>query len=136
MFVPLENMTRGEKEAERDQLADFLARHRNCTRERVLNDLFKPAKIGRPFTAEVTRAQMQLRVKHENFERGKRDGDICAEDMVHKKGTCAYNRAVNSYWKQCCLAAPGYETVIAPGLFTYIRGLGWIDKIPPEIILK
>lgn len=133
MFTPIENMTREEKEVERDQLVDFLARLRNTTREQVLANLFSPAKKGRSFASTVTRSQMQLRVKWKNFEQGKLDGQICAEDMALRKGTCAYNRAATAYFSRCCFEAPGFEHIIAPGLFQRPRALGWMDNAPAEM---
>lgn len=130
MFMPIETMTREEKQAEIDLLADFLARHRKSTREDVLADLFAPKKIGRPFNATATRSQMQLRIKWKNFEQGKLDGHICEEEMALKKSTPAYNRAATAYFSLCCKLTPGYEEIIAPGLFRAPRRLGWIEREP------
>lgn len=132
MFSPLETMTREEKQAEVDQLAALLARHRNTTPEIVLATLFTPPKIGRPFQATVTRSDMQRRVKSKNFEQGKLEGHICEDDLALKKGTPAYFRAATAYFARCCATAPGYEEIIAPGLFRP-RNLGWMDHAPEEM---
>lgn len=129
MFTPIEAMTREEKIAERDQLADLLAQHRGITREEVLEKLFDAPKIGPPIRREVTTKHMQRRVMQKNFEQGKLDGQICEEDMALRKGTSAYWRAVTDYFSRCCSASPGYEHVIAPGLFALgRRGWGWMGR--------